>query len=279
MKISELYTHLGYWTHRFDQAVRLSFERNLAGYGVTVSQWCFLITLYHDQGNTVKRIAKRIHLDPAAVTRLADRLTDKGFVQRISYPDDGRVIAFILTDKGKEIVPHLAKEADENDKKYFGVLSNLEQQNYISILQKLLKQCGESMETTQSLEAILKNEETLINNDQRSFPELIKVLIDHDVVRYHADLVAHQKTYYCKNNKVSKILMMGDHPQASETFDQTGVINALREIQNGNIAYPEFINRILDSGVVSYTVFIDGAQAHYSGKNGEFYVEHFPANS
>ena len=278
---SDLYTHLGYWHNRFGQTVRVGFERRLAKRGMTVSQWCFLIVLYHAHANTVKGIAEKIHLDPAAVTRLADRLSAKGYVLRVPKLNDGRIITFVLTDKGKELVPHLIRDADQNDIKYFGSLTAIESIQYKQIIQKLLKQCGQNMKSTNSVEETLIKEERLINNNERTFPETIRNLIGLGVERYYADLIANQKTYYLSDNLPYQIKMKEDTAQHTKAgaFKESELVKALRDIQAGNIGYCEFIECAKSSGVVSYSVYINGAQVHYLGKNGELYVEHFPSNS
>lgn len=141
-KISDLYEHLGYWHNRFGQYVHLTFERRLATYDVTVSQWCLMITLYHGYADTVRKIAKILFLDAGAVTRLADRLENKNLLLRFPDSEDARSIKFTLTEKGRSLVSKLAAEADLNDVQFYSVLSDQELISYQKILAKLLLSTG-----------------------------------------------------------------------------------------------------------------------------------------
>lgn len=138
MKVSNLQEHIGYWANRFGQEVHTGFERLLAKYNITVSQWCLLVVLYHKQANTVRGVAKVINLDVGAVTRLVDRLEEKGFVKRLADSDDRRSIRLELNEKAIEMIPKLAQEADKNDEKFYGVLNKKEIVCYKKLLCKLL---------------------------------------------------------------------------------------------------------------------------------------------
>ncbi|OAI50247.1 hypothetical protein AYO37_01285 [Opitutia bacterium SCGC AG-212-L18] len=141
-KVSDLYRHLGYWHNRFGQRVHVGFERKLAVYDVTVSQWCVMVTLYQGRADTVRGISRLLCLDGGAVTRLADRLEDKGLLVRLPDEADERSVKFALTGEGKVLVSKLAEAADRNDEEFYGVLSDEELMVYQKILVKLLGAAG-----------------------------------------------------------------------------------------------------------------------------------------
>jgi MarR family transcriptional regulator, organic hydroperoxide resistance regulator len=141
-KISDLYKHLGYWHNRFGQQVHLGFERRLKAHDVTVSQWCIMVTLYHEYGDTVRELAKTLSLDAGAVTRLADRLEDKKILIRLPEERDARSVKFKLTQKGELLVLKLAEEADKNDEQFYGCLNDQELLAYQQLLTKLLDAGG-----------------------------------------------------------------------------------------------------------------------------------------
>lgn len=109
------------------------------------------------------------------------------------------------------------------------------------------------------------------------FPQFIAAIYKVGIVRYHADLVGRRKIYYHENGE-SYIHEASDHIEenACDVFNENGVIAALRAVQQGQIDYTEFLSQIVRHGVVSYTVFIPGRQAHYTGFMGDLYVEKFP---
>ena len=70
-----------------------------------------------------------------AITKLADRLIEKGLVLRESNPDDGRAHRLALTSAGSTLVPRLARIADANDAAFFAALTAAERHQ----LKKLLR--------------------------------------------------------------------------------------------------------------------------------------------
>ncbi len=136
---SGLRDHVGYWLRRLSDEVHLSFERKLADKGVTVAQWNVLVALYRDDGSTVGEIARFVETDVAAVSRLVDRLVEKGLLERGTDPASRRRVPLDLTPAARELVPTLIQLADENDRAYFGSLSQAQRDELIALLKTLLK--------------------------------------------------------------------------------------------------------------------------------------------
>lgn len=142
--VSDLYDHTGYWLNRFRSEIHTRFERRLAAYNVTVSQWSVLITVYHGKADTVRDIARTVRLDGGAVTRLANRLEARGLLRRLPDPDDGRSVRFELTNEGLELAPTLAAAADATDEQFIGVLSDREIAQFKKLLAKLSRGAGDT---------------------------------------------------------------------------------------------------------------------------------------
>jgi len=143
-KVSRLYDHTGYWLDRFRGVVHTQFERRLAAHGVTVSQWCLLITLFNEEADTVRDIARIIRLDGGAVTRLANRLEAGGLIRRQPDPADGRSVRLELTARGRSLTPTLAAAADATDEQFMGALSDREVAVLKNLLTKLLSAANDS---------------------------------------------------------------------------------------------------------------------------------------
>ncbi len=142
-EVSGLFDHLGYWHHRFGRLVHTHFERRLAEHGITVSQWCVLVLLYHRQAETISEVAAAFPIDQAAASRLVARLESKDLLVRTADPADRRSTRLALTPEGRRLTPELAAAADANDQAYFGALSRKEVAQYKALLAKLLKNLGE----------------------------------------------------------------------------------------------------------------------------------------
>jgi uncharacterized protein YbcV (DUF1398 family) len=109
-----------------------------------------------------------------------------------------------------------------------------------------------------------------------SFPEVVTKLLNVGVEQYHADLIRSEKTYYLPNGE--SLVTPADRPEgiAPPTFSPESVAMAVTASQQGKINYAEFCRRIVAAGCVSYVVSLVGKRAIYSGRSGDFHIEHFP---
>ncbi len=134
---SGLRDHVGYWLRRLSDEVHLSFERKLAAEGVTVAQWNVLVTLHRGDGATVAEVARFVETDQGAVSRLVDRLEEKGLVRRAAHPASRRQNLLQLTETGAALVPELVDIADANDAAFFEHLSVTQRDSLVALLRQL----------------------------------------------------------------------------------------------------------------------------------------------
>jgi uncharacterized protein YbcV (DUF1398 family) len=113
-----------------------------------------------------------------------------------------------------------------------------------------------------------------------SFPETVKRMIETGVERYRADLVLLEKCHYMPQGEthIEKIPLR-QAPAIASKFSIDQVRSALKQVQQEQIDYPEFLRRIMAAGTTDYTVHITGRKAVYTGRAGDFYVENFPSGS
>ncbi|MBB5984373.1 MarR family winged helix-turn-helix transcriptional regulator [Sphingobium lignivorans] len=121
--ISDLEAHLGYLLRSVSNHVSHSFALALETQGVTVAEWVMLRALYGEAPMPPSRLAETLGLTRGAISKLADRLVAKAFVQRTADARDGRMHSLSLTPAGEALVPVLARLADENDARFFGSLA------------------------------------------------------------------------------------------------------------------------------------------------------------
>lgn len=79
---------------------RMAHELSLAGHELTFSQYIALKRLSEGEASATE-LARATELNPGAITRLLDRLEEKGFTQRIADPEDRRALRVTLTDSGR----------------------------------------------------------------------------------------------------------------------------------------------------------------------------------
>jgi uncharacterized protein YbcV (DUF1398 family) len=114
-------------------------------------------------------------------------------------------------------------------------------------------------------------------SDKVPFPEIVARLDAADVELYYADLLIPSKTYYSKNEAYALPFSLKSEKKVGTAFNADHVVQAIRQIQSGQIHYQEFLRQVMEAGVVSYFVFIKGAKAIYFGRLGEQHVEQFPS--
>ena len=139
-RISDLDAHLGYWLRFVSNHVSQAFAGRLQGKGVTVAEWVAMRRLFGEGGVAPSLLADRIGMTRGAITKLADRLIDKGLVVRRADPQDGRAQTLALTARGRALVPELAALADDNDTQFFRPLTVQERRVLRQLLERLVEQ-------------------------------------------------------------------------------------------------------------------------------------------
>jgi DNA-binding MarR family transcriptional regulator len=137
--VADLTSHSGFLLRMVSNAVSQGFARKLAGEGVTVAEWVMLRSIFGGGAIAPSALARRMGMTKGAISKLADRLLDKGLIERIGNPDDGRTHSLSLSAAGADKVPVLAKLADRNDAAFFAVLSGEEQERLRDLLQSLIE--------------------------------------------------------------------------------------------------------------------------------------------
>ncbi|WP_435022483.1 DUF1398 domain-containing protein [Tundrisphaera sp. TA3] len=111
-----------------------------------------------------------------------------------------------------------------------------------------------------------------------TFPESVGRMMATGVERYDADLTRLERRHYGLDGTTHlEVMPLADAPAIPEAFSSPGVQSAITAIQRKEIAYPDFLRRIMAAGTAGYSVFLNGRKAIYLGRNGDFHVEPFPA--
>lgn len=135
--VSSLKSHIGYWMRLVSNNVSYSFARKVEGKGVTVAEWVILREMFTTGETSPSDIAHLTHLTRGAVSKLVERLLDKGLVSRKEAKADRRYQHITLTAKARQLIPELAKLADDNEEEFFVSLSKAERKTLSDLLQKI----------------------------------------------------------------------------------------------------------------------------------------------
>lgn len=137
--IPDLTAHKGYLLRMVSNAVSQKFARDVEGEGVTVAEWAMLRSLYGSDATTPSDLVRKIGMTKGAISKLADRLLDKGLIARTG---SNRGQSLSLSPAGAQRVPILAALADQNDAAFFTVLSGEEHKQLRDLLHGLIKTHG-----------------------------------------------------------------------------------------------------------------------------------------
>jgi DNA-binding MarR family transcriptional regulator len=86
-----------------DHALNKRSRRMLATMGVTGSQRFLLKVVGMRPGCAPGQLARFLHVTPATVTRVVQRLEDDGLLRREADPEDSRRVRLHLTQKGRRL--------------------------------------------------------------------------------------------------------------------------------------------------------------------------------
>lgn len=140
--VADLEDHLGYWLRFVSNHVSRAFSRKVSALGVSVAEWVVLREAFERAGVVPSNLADRLGMTRGAISKIVDRLIDKGLVTRTQSQDDRRYQAIALTPAGKELVPRLAALANENDAAFFGHLSASERRTLENLMRDIVRRHG-----------------------------------------------------------------------------------------------------------------------------------------
>ncbi|WP_214105422.1 MarR family winged helix-turn-helix transcriptional regulator [Acrocarpospora catenulata] len=92
--------------HQVGRELGTALERQLAPHGITAQQAALLLHAGR-QASGPSQLMALLGTDTAGMTKLLDRLEDKGLLQRRRHPQDRRAVIIELTEQGSALVPVL----------------------------------------------------------------------------------------------------------------------------------------------------------------------------
>jgi uncharacterized protein YbcV (DUF1398 family) len=111
---------------------------------------------------------------------------------------------------------------------------------------------------------------------QRTFPEVVKSLLEVGVESYFIDLARGSATYYLTTGETHIEPLTHTTNPIAEDFSPSALIAAIRGAQADTIRYPEFLKQSTAAGTIAYWAFLTGKKVIYFGRKGEFHIEEFP---
>ena len=135
---SEAGTQLGLLFRQVRDAMWARMERELAsaGHELTFSQFVTLKRLAHGEASA-SELARKAELNPGAMTRLLDRLEERGLTVRVADPADRRALLVSLTEAGWAMWADIDQCGARVRARAFEGLSDAEQDALVRLLQQV----------------------------------------------------------------------------------------------------------------------------------------------
>lgn len=139
MKIENytLENSLGHLLNKLSLNIKQKLEEKLKDKNITVHQFGILLLISKRTTLTQKEIAMQTNGDEPATARLMNRLEEKGYIERISDPQDKRKKLVSLTTEGKRLSEILLPHANAINAQFSAVLSPEEKETLLTLLNKL----------------------------------------------------------------------------------------------------------------------------------------------
>ena len=82
-------------------------------FGISRAQWAVLIRIDRNEGLKQTELADMLDLQPITLTRLLDKLSDSGLIERRPDPGDRRAKRLFLTPAARPLLKRLAELGEE----------------------------------------------------------------------------------------------------------------------------------------------------------------------
>jgi len=98
---------IGHLIGRARSALLTGLDGELEPFGLTGAQFAVLKNVADGIADTAADLCRTMHYDTGSMTRMLDRLEEKGVLRRERCTQDRRVVYLRLTDNGNELLPEL----------------------------------------------------------------------------------------------------------------------------------------------------------------------------
>ena len=115
-----------------------AMDRELSSFDITAPQLIVLASVANKEADSAAGLCKSISYDPGAMTRMIDRLEQKGLVRRVPNPDDRRAMNLELTSAGKALYPQLLQAKETVQAQFLRGFGKAEVQTLESLLNRML---------------------------------------------------------------------------------------------------------------------------------------------
>ena len=135
--------HLGLLLGRAALLKDRIIDTHMEPHGITAAQFKVMIIIAQFGVDTPAELCRHLSLDSGSMTRMLDRLEQKGLLLRKRCADDRRLVRLALTDEGQALADKLPEIGVNAMNQLAGALDSEELQTLEAILKKILLAAGD----------------------------------------------------------------------------------------------------------------------------------------
>jgi DNA-binding MarR family transcriptional regulator len=98
---------LGYLLHQVRGRLVTAIDAELGPLDITWAQWGTLLKIANGHARTASELCRSMAGDTGSMTRMLDRLEQKGLIRRERSAQDRRIVRLFLTEDGQKLYPQL----------------------------------------------------------------------------------------------------------------------------------------------------------------------------
>ncbi|KAF7599518.1 MAG: MarR family transcriptional regulator [Candidatus Dactylopiibacterium carminicum] len=133
---------IGLLLSRLKSAFVAALDQELQGLDLTAPQWVTLMRIANHCGGTATDLCRDFPYDSGSMTRMLDRLEEKGFIHRERSTEDRRVVQIRLTEQGEALLPQLREKGAAMHNRHLKGFTREEVAQLKSLLRRMLANAG-----------------------------------------------------------------------------------------------------------------------------------------
>jgi len=113
-----------------------SFNKMIKRYGVSADQWSVISKVVKHKGITQKQLSEMTYKDQGNLTRMIDKLVDRGYILRDADENDRRSVKLLATHSSKQLVEKVFSIEQEYNDKLLKGFSQEDKESFTELLNK-----------------------------------------------------------------------------------------------------------------------------------------------
>jgi len=124
---------------RAAHSISLPFLQAAKKQGLNATEWRILATLSDGDGLTIGQLANTVMAKQPTVSKIIDRMTQAGWVQRLPGTSDKRHTMLHTTEHGRKLVQHLLRQHHDREVSALEALSDQDLVQLKALLKRLIE--------------------------------------------------------------------------------------------------------------------------------------------